>query len=240
MQAILSDLTLPIIGYHRSPLSQKFGTPRQPNLVNIKSVIEFVAPFDTPDAFLGIENYSHLWVLWQFHHNKAQTYFRPQVRPPRLGGNDKMGVFATRSMYRPSQIGLSVVALKSVQVIDQKVILHIVGADMIDGTPIIDVKPYLPYSDSLPHAISMIDKPSIKQVQIAKQAQIQFDGLLQVNAITQEDIDSVIGLIAQDPRPAYRQHETDIVSTMRYKTVDVDFMMNKCGEMVVGNIRVIK
>ena len=114
--------TLPIIGYHRSPLTQKFGTPRQPNLVAIKSHIEFLPPYGDPNAFVGIENYSHLWVLWQFHHNKPQDGFRPQVRPPRFGGNDKVGVFATRSMYRPSEVGLSVVGLDKVEVIDNQVV----------------------------------------------------------------------------------------------------------------------
>ena len=90
---------LPIIGYHHSPMMDKFGIPRQPNLVALKSHIEFATPFDNPDAFLGIEQYSHLWVLWQFHQNKSQPTFHPKVRPPRLGGNEKMGVFATRSMF---------------------------------------------------------------------------------------------------------------------------------------------
>src|SRR5690606_11295024 len=112
----------PIIGYHRAPLSQKFGAPRQPNLVVMTSVIEMLAPYDTPAAFAGLEDFSHIWISWQFHHNylykdkldkhkhslnnkqqdKNDSSFRPQVRPPRLGGNQKIGVFASRSMYRPS------------------------------------------------------------------------------------------------------------------------------------------
>ncbi|OOR91107.1 tRNA (N6-threonylcarbamoyladenosine(37)-N6)-methyltransferase TrmO [Moraxella caviae] len=232
-----TQISVPIIGYHRSPLGQKFGAPRQPNLVALPSHIEFVPPFDTKDAFVGIENYSHLWVFWQFHHNKAQANFRPQVRPPRLGGNEKLGVFATRSMYRPSALGLSVVALEGVQVIDNKVVLNITGADFIDGTPIIDIKPYLPYADSVPAAVSgEISTPAVKSVRFDERAKTACQTL----GIDENTQQIIADLIAQDPRPAYRQHETDIVSTMRYKAVDVDFMMNKCGEMVVEHIRVVK
>lgn len=145
----MTMITFPIIGYHHSPLTQKFGIPRQPNLVQVSSHIEFVPPYDNVAAFEGIENYSHLWIIWQFHHNRPQANFRPQVRPPRFGGNAKMGVFATRSMYRPSPLGLSVVRLERLEVINHKVRLYIIGADMADGTPIFDIKPYLAFSDSI-------------------------------------------------------------------------------------------
>ena len=146
----------PVIGYHRAPLSQKFGAPRQPNLVALTSVIEMLAPYDTPAAFDGLDKFSHIWVSWQFHHNyryknnnETSTRFRAQVRPPRLGGNQKIGVFASRSMYRPSGLGLSVIKLEQVKIVQGRVLLIIKGADMIDGTPIIDIKPYVAYSDAL-------------------------------------------------------------------------------------------
>ncbi|MEN8624626.1 tRNA (N6-threonylcarbamoyladenosine(37)-N6)-methyltransferase TrmO [Psychrobacter proteolyticus] len=146
----------PVIGYHRAPLSQKFGAPRQPNLVALTSVIEMLAPYDTPAAFDGLDKFSHIWVSWQFHHNyryknnnETSTRFRAQVRPPRLGGNQKIGVFASRSMYRPSGLGLSVVKIEQVKIVQGRVLLIIEGADMIDGTPIIDIKPYVAYSDAL-------------------------------------------------------------------------------------------
>ncbi|WP_066804913.1 tRNA (N6-threonylcarbamoyladenosine(37)-N6)-methyltransferase TrmO [Moraxella oblonga] len=231
--------TLPIIGHHRSPLSQKFGMPRQPNLVAIKSHIEFTPPFDVPDAFVGIEQYSHLWVLWLFHHNKEQAGFRPQVRPPRLGGNDKIGVFATRSMYRPSRVGLSVVAFDRLEIKNNKVILHITGADMIDGTPILDIKPYITFADSLPHATSF-DIPTVRSVIMTPQAKQDFVDLSNNNQLNQYDKQIINHLIAQDPRPAYRQHETDIVCAMRYKAVDVDFCMNGDGELVIMQLRAVK
>lgn len=231
--------TLPIIGHHHSPLTQKFGIPRQPNLVAIKSHITFITPYDDPDAFAGIENYSHLWVLWLFHHNKAQDNFRPQVRPPRLGGNDKIGVFATRSMYRPSAVGLSVVQFDKLDIVDNRAILHITGADMADGTPILDIKPYLAFVDSVGGATSF-DKPTVRSVSWVDNAKQDFTILLQNHTLIQEDKAIISELIAQDPRPAYRQHETDIVCTMRYKAVDVDFCMNGGGELVIMQLRAVK
>ena len=175
----------PIIGYHRAPLSQKFGAPRQPNLVALLSVIEMLAPYDTPAAFVGLEDFSHIWISWQFHYNytnkdthigKADTGFRAQVRPPRLGGNQKVGVFASRSMYRPSALGLSVVKLESIEIVEGRVLLIISGADMIDGTPIIDIKPYVAYSDALSDAKSGFAPtvPDLLEVIITESAYAQF------------------------------------------------------------------
>lgn len=236
----MTTVQLPIIGHHRSPLVQKFGAPRQPNLVEVASVIEFVPPYDTPSAFVGIEKFSHLWVMWQFHQNKSQDNFRPQVRPPRYGGNDKVGVFATRSMYRPSTLGLSVVRLSRVEIIQHRVRLHIIGADMVDGTPIVDIKPYLPFVDSAPDAISgEIDVPMTKMVQISMQARYEFDRLCKDNKLTIADKNIIQNLIAQDPRVAYRQAEIEVVSTMRYGVVDVDFWMDEMGVMVITGLRAV-
>lgn len=173
-------ISIPIIGYHRSPLSQKFGIPRQPNLVAVKSMIEMLPPYNTPEAFAGLDAFSHLWISWQTHHNQPQRHFKPKVRPPRLGGNDRLGVFATRSTYRPSQLGLSVVKLEAIEQEDNKVVLYISGADMVDGTPIIDIKPYVAYSDAILGAISGFapDKPVLKPVVVNAQARQTFDGLL--------------------------------------------------------------
>ncbi|WP_151721754.1 tRNA (N6-threonylcarbamoyladenosine(37)-N6)-methyltransferase TrmO, partial [Acinetobacter ursingii] len=114
----MNSVNLPIIGSMHSPYREKFGIPRQPNLVQVESYIEMYEPYNDPLAFEGIEEFSHLWLIWQFHDNKHQQEFekfRPQVRPPRLGGNKKIGVFATRSMYRPAPIGLSVVQFTSIE-----------------------------------------------------------------------------------------------------------------------------
>ena len=181
----LSHHVAPIIGYHHAPLSQKFGAPRQPNLVALTSVIEMIEPYNTPAAVVGLEEFSHIWISWQFHHNylhkdkqanKADSSFRAQVRPPRLGGNQKIGVFASRSMYRPSALGLSVVKLERIEIIEGRVLLIISGADMIDGTPIIDIKPYVPYSDALPEAKSGFapSAPALLSVTVTEPAYEQF------------------------------------------------------------------
>ncbi|AMN68756.1 tRNA (N6-threonylcarbamoyladenosine(37)-N6)-methyltransferase TrmO [Psychrobacter sp. P11G5] len=190
----------PIIGYHRAPLSQKFGAPRQPNLVALTSVIEMLAPYDTPAAFVGLEAFSHIWLSWQFHHNyinknghvnKADSNFRAQVRPPRLGGNEKIGVFASRSMYRPSGLGLSVVKLERVEVVEGRVLLIISGADMIDGTPIIDIKPYVAYSDAVDDAESGFapTAPTLLDVTMTESAYKQFMTLINVEQVNVEQSD---------------------------------------------------
>ncbi|MPW69871.1 tRNA (N6-threonylcarbamoyladenosine(37)-N6)-methyltransferase TrmO [Moraxella catarrhalis] len=236
----MTMITFPIIGYHHSPLTQKFGIPRQPSLVQVSSHIEFVPPYDNVAAFEGIENYSHLWIIWQFHHNRPQANFRPQVRPPRFGGNAKMGVFATRSMYRPSPLGLSVVRLERLEVINHKVRLYIIGADMADGTPIFDIKPYLAFSDSITDAISQqIDTPSMRKTAIDTKAKQVFDGLIRQGVLEDADVQIIQGLIAQDPRPAYRQDEVGTIFALRYDGVDVDFLMNETGVLMIVGVRLI-
>lgn len=191
----------PMIGYHRAPLSQKFGAPRQPNLVALTSIIEMIAPYDSPAAFAGLDAFSHIWINWQFHHNytnkdthigKGSTGFRAQVRPPRLGGNQKIGVFASRSMYRPSALGLSVVKLESIEVCDGRVLLIISGADMIDGTPIIDIKPYVAYSDALSNAKSGFapTAPDLLEVIITESAYEQFMTLVNAGRCDKNDNDN--------------------------------------------------
>ncbi|WP_296405689.1 tRNA (N6-threonylcarbamoyladenosine(37)-N6)-methyltransferase TrmO [Psychrobacter sp.] len=254
LHATQNQITIPIIGYHRSALSQKFGIPRQPNLVALPSVIEMIAPYDTPEAFSGIEEFSHLWISWYTHHNhltlgsKSQSHetisedtadnvfkpdckpvFKPKVRPPRLGGNTKLGVFATRTTYRPSQLGLSVVELVRVEVMTGSVRLHIRGADMVDGTPIVDIKPYIGYSDALSEAICGFapDKPPLKQVVCEAQAAADFEKYCDQSDsdLNIEDKHIIQQLIAQDPRPAYRQRDTQRTYYMSYKHYDIGFLM---------------
>ncbi|GAA0312365.1 tRNA (N6-threonylcarbamoyladenosine(37)-N6)-methyltransferase TrmO [Psychrobacter aestuarii] len=241
---------LPIIGYHRSPLSQKFGAPRQPNLVAVPSIIEMLPPYADPAAFVGLEAFSHIWVSWQFHKNRPQAAdapFRSQVRPPRLGGNQKIGVFASRSMYRPSGLGLSVVALASVQVVDGRVQLHLQGADMIEGTPIVDIKPYIRYSDAIGDAVSGFapEPPTQHAVRVSFEAKEQFAACLHKTPaetmptqvpLVAADLAHITALIAQDPRPAYRRDEVGSLFVMRYKCVDVQFCQADDGALVIDAI----
>lgn len=238
----MNHIELPIIGYVRSPLVQKFGIPRQPNLVNVRAQLEFVPPFGNPQAFVGIEQFSHLWVIWQFHQALHDTpfgvagqNFRPQVRPPRLGGNAKIGVFASRSMFRPSGLGLSVVQLAGMQVVEGQTQLDIIGADMVDGTPVVDVKPYLAYSDRVAATSGYADTPpGHKLVTWQAQAQMQLDQLIQIGALAHDDGAIIHALIAQDPRPAYRQHDDGRVYSVRYGKIDVDFVPDGQGLAVVA------
>lgn len=263
----------PIIGYHRAPLTQKFGAPRQPNLVGLTSIIEMLAPYDDPAAFMGLEAFSHIWVSWQFHHNyvnknnslnNADSRFRPQVRPPRLGGNQKIGVFASRSMYRPSALGLSVVKLERIEIVEGRVLLVISGADMIDATPVIDIKPYVAYSDAIVHAESGFapSAPLLSEVTMTESAHEQFMDLVNteknekladnatgaeldtvaahIHQIQQQllvsDMDTIQALIAQDPRPAYRRDDTKTAFVMRYKSVDVTFWLIESKHLQITDV----
>ena len=267
------DYHAPIIGYHRAPLTQKFGAPRQPNLVGLTSIIEMLAPYDDPAAFMGLEAFSHIWISWQFHHNyvnknnslnNADSRFRPQVRPPRLGGNQKIGVFASRSMYRPSALGLSVVKLERIEIVEGRVLLVISGADMIDATPVIDIKPYVAYSDAIMHAESGFapSAPLLSEVTMTESAHEQFMDLVNteknekladnatgaeldtvaahIHQIQQQllvsDMDTIQALIAQDPRPAYRRDDIKTAFVMRYKSVDVTFWLIESKHLQITDV----
>ena len=224
----MSDLTLPIIGIMKSPYKEKFGIPRQPNLVQVESYIDMLEPYNDLLAFEGIEAFSHLWLLWQFHDNKnqQQTKFRAQVRPPRLGGNQKIGVFATRSMYRPSPVGLSVVQLKQVKKVGKAVRVYVTGSDLLDGTPILYIKPYIQYSDAVMEAQSGYaqDEPERKQVVWTEQAAVQKQQLLQQHKISAQMLSELEQVLSLDPRPAYQEDETRLYK-MHFANIDVGFLV---------------
>ena len=144
---------LKVIARMRSDFPQKFGIPRQSGLVEeLRGEIVFAPEFRSPDALRGMEGFSHLWLIWGFSENRRETW-SPTVRPPRLGGNERLGVFATRSPFRPNGLGLSCVKLERVELSTPKgPVLHVSGADLMDGTPIYDIKPYVPYADCRPQA----------------------------------------------------------------------------------------
>ena len=229
-KVIMTEISLPIIGYMHSPYQEKFGIPRQPNLVQVESYIEMSEPYNDLLAFDGIEEFSHLWLVWQFHDNKNQQLnkgFRPQVRPPRLGGNQKIGVFATRSMYRPSPLGLSVVQLKKVEKVGSSVRVYVMGSDLLDQTPIVDIKPYIQYSDSVPEARSGYAQyePVRKMVIWSRQAQQKQENLLQSAQLTLQEIDELQQVLSLDPRPAYQNDEQRIYG-IKFANLDVKFTVN--------------
>lgn len=224
------EICIPIIAYMHSPYQEKFGIPRQPNLVEVESYLEMQAPYNDIAAFQGIEEFSHLWLIWNFHDNKSTTeltdkpHFRAQVRPPRLGGNEKIGVFASRSMYRPAALGLSVVKLKRVEKHGKAIRVYVSGSDLLDGTPIVDIKPYIQYSDAIVDAQSGYAQqhPQTKLVAWSAQAQqrcTQYSLKQYLNAQTIAELEQVLAL---DPRPAYQNDPTRIYG-MNFADLNIKF-----------------
>ncbi|AOA59883.1 tRNA (N6-threonylcarbamoyladenosine(37)-N6)-methyltransferase TrmO [Acinetobacter larvae] len=207
---MMKQISMPVIAYMHSPYREKFGIPRQPNLVDVQSYVELCPPYNDLQAFAGIEQFSHLWLLWQFHDNKSVTAtdtFRAQVRPPRLGGNQKIGVFASRSMYRPAAIGLSVVRFEKIVKQGSALRVYVRGSDLLDGTPILDIKPYIQYSDAILDAQSGYaqQQPMVKKVCWQMPAQQQCQQLLAAQCIDPQHIQELQQVLALDPRPAYQQ-----------------------------------
>lgn len=190
--------SMQVIARMRGDFSSKFGVPRQSGLVNsLRSTIVFEPEFRSADALRGIEGFSHLWLVWVFD-RAVRDQWSPTVRPPRLGGNTRMGVFATRSPFRPNPIGLSCVKLESVEQTADGPVLHILGADLVDGTAILDIKPYIPYADCHVDAIGgFAAAPAGAVLDVV----IPDDLLEQIPADRQE---ALRGVLAQDPRPHYQ------------------------------------
>ncbi|MDO4751011.1 MAG: tRNA (N6-threonylcarbamoyladenosine(37)-N6)-methyltransferase TrmO [Akkermansia sp.] len=184
------------IAHIRSLFADKFGVPRQGNLApHVVSEIVFEAPYRNPDCVRGIEGFSHLWIIWGFHCNESSGW-NPTVRPPRLGGNTRMGVFATRSPFRPNPLGLSVVKLISVE---PGPVLRVSGADMVDGTPVYDIKPYVPYADIVEDARGGFTEDRPREL-----LQVELDCTLPQGADGEWEL-AMQEVLAQDPRPAYQQ-----------------------------------
>ncbi len=206
-----------IIAHIRNAFPTKFGLPRQSGLVSqLRSVIVFEPEYRNPDALRGLDGYSHIWLVWQFHQAQREEW-SPTVRPPRLGGNTRMGVFATRSPFRPNPIGLSCVRLEGMErTANEGVVLHISGADLMDGTPIYDIKPYLPYVDSIPDA-----RGGFAAEHENDHVQVVFpeEWLAKVPQSQQE---ALVGVLSQDPRPAY-QNDPDRVYGFAYAALEVRF-----------------
>jgi tRNA-Thr(GGU) m(6)t(6)A37 methyltransferase TsaA len=192
------------IGHIENLFTSTFGIPRQSGLVGVQSRIVLTEAFRNPDVYRGLEDYSHVWLIWEFSANK-EVPFSPTVRPPRLGGNTRMGVFATRSPYRPNKIGLSCVKIEKIELhTPQGPILWVSGADLMNGTPILDIKPYLPHSDSIPEAKGGFS------TQVAWQTlQVEIPNHLLAD-IPAEHRESIVQLLSQDPRPAYQNNPTKV------------------------------
>ena len=178
----------------------KFGVPRQSGLVSaLTAKIVFEKPYRNPDALRGIEGFSHLWLIWDFSLSHTER-FSPTVRPPRLGGNCRMGVFATRSPFRPNPLGLSSVRLVKVDLeTPEGPVLYVSGADLVNGTPIFDIKPYLPFTDAHPDA-----KGGFAEQAFGAKLSVSFPPHL-LEKIAEEKREGLLALLAEDPRPAYQE-----------------------------------
>ncbi|MEO2265856.1 tRNA (N6-threonylcarbamoyladenosine(37)-N6)-methyltransferase TrmO [Pseudoalteromonas sp. YIC-656] len=199
------------IGHIRSPYKQKFAIPRQPRLVDTaKAQLVLEAPFNNEEFIRGIEEFSHIWVLFRFHETADKGY-SALVRPPRLGGNARKGVFATRATFRPNAIGMSAVQLLGVECKGQKVVLHLGGVDLLDGTPVVDIKPYLPYSDALTHASA-----GFADTRPQTHMTVSFsDEALAFIAKTDPELELhtfITQVLQQDPRPAYKKNKDGVQS----------------------------
>lgn len=200
-----------IIAHIRTPFKTKFGIPRQSGVApQVRGEIVFEPEYRVPDAVRGIDGYSHLWLLWMFSESVTDKW-SPTVRPPRLGGNVRMGVFATRSPFRPNPIGLSSVELERVEyTADRGPVLIVRGADLMDGTPIFDIKPYIAYADAHPEAKGgFTDSVTFKKLSV----------VLPENAAAPEGLESVL---ENDPRPRY-QDDPDRVYGMEYAGCEIKF-----------------
>lgn len=210
-----------VIAKIRTDFPTKFGIPRQSGIIeSLKGTIVFEPEYRNPEAVRGLEEFSHLWLIWEFSEAKRDTW-SPTVRPPRLGGNARKGVFATRSPFRPNPIGLSSVKLDRIE-IDPKLgpVLHVSGADLMDGTPIYDIKPYIVYTDSHPEAVSgFATKPAEYLLEVDFPEEL-------LQKVPEAQRDSLIAVLEHDPRPQY-QDDPDRVYGMGFGDLEIKFKVQE-------------
>ncbi len=206
-----------IIAKIHTDFSEKFGIPRQSGIVpQLKGTIVFEPEYRNPHAVMGLEGYSHIWLIWQFS-KAVREEWSPTVLPPRLGGKTRMGVFATRSPFRPNPIGLSSVRLERVEIdLQLGPVLHVAGADLLDQTPIYDIKPYIAYADSHPDAVSGF-ADQVKDYAL----KVEFPKNL-LALLPQEKREAALGILAQDPRPSY-QHDPERRYGVAFAGFDIRF-----------------
>ncbi len=213
-----------VIARVRTPFAEKFGVPRQSGLAPAQGTVIFEPDYRCADALRGLEGFSHLWLVWMFH-QAVRKDWSPTVRPPRLGGNQRMGVFATRSPFRPNPIGLSCVELAGVELhTPEGPVLHVRGIDLVDGTPILDIKPYLPYCDARPEAAggftAGLDSPALA---------VSFPPAL-LEQIPPVHRSGLLAVLAGDPRPRY-QADPQRIYGLTYAGCNVTFRVE--GETVI-------
>lgn len=209
-----------IIAHIYTDFPEKFGIPRQSGLIEeLEGKIVFTPEYRNPEALRGIEDFSHIWLLWEFSEAVREDW-KPTVRPPLLGGNKRMGVFATRSPFRPNSIGLSSVRLDRTEITEKEgTVLYVKGADLMNGTPIYDIKPYLPYADSHPDAVG-----GFTETLGERQLEVDFPEEL-LKKVPEEKRKALIKVLACDPRPSY-QNDGERVYGLPFGGVEVNFKVN--------------
>ena len=233
------EITFKVIARIRSDFPDKFGIPRQSGLLkNLRSTIVFEPEFRNADALRGLEGFSHLWLLWIFSENVRDTW-KPTVRPPRLGGNTRLGVFATRSSFRPNPLAMSCVKIEKINLTGENApSITVSGADLMDGTPIVDIKPYLPYADSVPEATGGFAEAvrfNKLEVDFTADAQAVLDGTGFATDIPEvsgasgvkfpaEKKAALVELLSEDPRPAY-QRSADRIYGIRFAGFEIKFQV---------------
>lgn len=228
-------MTIEPIAYFKSPFSSKFGIPRQSGVVKeLRGEIHFTEKYRRTEALKGIEGFDWLWLIWEFSANANAGFgkWKATVRPPRLGGNSTMGVFATRSPFRPNPLGLSCVKLESVDIEAKDFpVIHVLGADLMDGTPIYDIKPYITYTDSHPDAAcGFVDSNAWSPLDV-----IIPTGILEdlKRSLTDEEVHTLRCVLAQDPRPHY-QDDPSKVYGMPFHGLDIHFSIDGGKLTVTG------
>ena len=226
-------MEMKMIGRIHTDFATKFGVPRQSGLVpELMGKIVLEPEYRNPDAFRGLEEFSHLWLVWEFS-EAVRSEWSPTVRPPRLGGNRRVGVFATRSPFRPNPIGLSCVKLEQIDLqYSRKPVIWVSGVDMMDGTPIYDIKPYLPYADSHPGAKGgFTDGTQVRRVKV------EFpEEPVAASEISGEKLQALRGVLEQDPRPRY-QKDPERIYGMSFGEYEVKFTVQENVLRVVELVR---
>ncbi len=212
----MNSSTIKPIGYIKNSLPEKFGVPRQSGVIpEFTGTIVLEPEYKNPDALRGLSDFSHIWLIWQFSEVKENAEFSPTVRPPRLGGNERMGVFATRSPFRPNRLGLTVAKIEEINEVDCTITVS--GIDMMNGTPIFDIKPYIPYADCIPKATS-----GFTNNLPPKTLNVSFDESAKTSELTENDILELTAILSHDPRPAY-QDDPERIYGMSFKNKNVSF-----------------
>ena len=219
-----------VIAHVYNDFTTKFGIPRQSRLVDTPSRVVLQPPYNLPDAVRGLEEFTHIWLIWEFSGNvREDGKWSATVRPPRLGGNVRKGVFATRSPFRPNPIGLSCVKLEKITYEESGPVLHILGADLMNGTPIYDIKPYVTYSDSIPEAYGGFSE-KVKDYRL--EVVIPEEHLVKIPDHQRQLLEEILG---QDPRPSY-QEDPHRVYGMEYGGMEIKFTVSD-GVLTVADIQ---